>query len=58
MNYPARLRELSMDMASYLSELDIVMLEEAADEIERLRSQLEADRKERDYWHLQAVTGA
>lgn len=47
-----------MDLASYLSELEVAMLEEAADEIERLRSQLEADRKERDYWHQQAVTGA
>jgi hypothetical protein len=45
-------------MSSWLSDVDAVMLEEAADEIERLRSQLEADRKERDYWHQQAVSGA
>jgi hypothetical protein len=44
-------------MASWLSEIDALMLEEAADEIERLRSQLDADRKERDHWHRQAVNG-
>jgi hypothetical protein len=46
-----------MDKASYLSELEILTLEEAADEIERLRSQLDADSKQRDHWYRQAVSG-
>jgi hypothetical protein len=46
-----------MDKASYLSELEILTLEEAADEIERLRLLLEASAKEREHWHGQAVSG-
>jgi hypothetical protein len=46
-----------MNKASYLSELEILALEEAADEIERIRSLLEASTKERDHWHQRAVSG-
>ena len=35
-NYPGRLRELSMN--TWLSEIDAAMLEDAADEIERLQT--------------------
>jgi len=38
-NYPNRLRELSMDLASHLSELDATTLEEAADFIESLEQE-------------------
>lgn len=37
MDYPSRLRELSM--SAWLSEVDAIMLEEAASEIDRLRNQ-------------------